>query len=146
MIFNRSTSQTPIQVAWFRCAVLALTTGALWLLLVAPAWFIGGREGLIGLSAAAVLCVVPGLIVFWFAAAYGAAGGQVPLVVLGGMILRMIFVFLGLLIIQSADPRLGFREFVVWLLAFYTVLLGVETFLVMPRSGSSSGQPHAGGV
>ena len=73
-------------------------------------------------------------------------GGQVPLVVLGGMILRMIFVFLGLLIIQSADPRLGFREFVVWLLAFYTVLLGVETFLVLPRSGSPSGQPHAGGV
>jgi hypothetical protein len=146
MIFSRSTSQTPVQIAWFRCAWLALATAALWLLLLGPAWFIAGSEGLIGLSAAAALCLVPGLIVFWFAAAYGAAGGQVPLVVLGGMVLRMIFVFLGLVIIQSANPRLGFREFVVWLLAFYAVLLGVETFLVVPRSGGASGQPRAGGV
>jgi hypothetical protein len=58
----------------------------------------------------------------------------------------MIFVFLGMLIVQSADQRLGFREFVIWLLAFYTALLGVETFLVMPRSDSANGQPNAGGV
>ena len=90
--------------------------------------------------------LVPGFIVFWFAAAYGDAGRQVPLVILGGMVLRMIFVFFGMVIVQSADPRLGLREFVIWLLAFYVVLLGVETFLVVPRSGSANGQPHAGGV
>jgi len=146
MMLSPTTDQTPIQIAWWRCAWLALTTAALWLLLLAPAWLLGGGDGLIGLSAAALLCVVPGWIVFWFAAAYGAAGGQVPLVVLGGMLLRMIFVFLGMLIIQSADHQLGFREFVVWLLAFYTVLLAVETFLVLPRSGSASGQPRTGGV
>ena len=146
MILSRSTAQTPIQMAWARCAWLGMATAALWLVLLAPAWFIAGREGLLGLSAAAGLCVVPGWIVFWIAAAYGAAGGQVPLVVLGGMLLRMVFVFLGMIIIQSADHNLGFREFVVWLLAFYAVLLAVETLLVLPRTDAASGQPRAGGV
>jgi|ERR1700693_2493801 hypothetical protein len=146
MMVVRSTAQTPIQIAWSRCVWLALATAGLWLLLLGPAWLIAGREALIGVSVAAALCVVPGWIVFWFAAAYGNAGSQVPLVILGGMVLRMIFVFLGMLIVQSADQRLGFREFVIWLLAFYTALLGVETFLVMPRSDSANGQPHAGGV
>jgi hypothetical protein len=146
MILGQSTAQTPNQIAWSRCAWLSLTTLVLWLVLLGPAWLIGSREGLIGVSAAAVLCVVPGWIVFWIAAAYGAAVGQVPLVVLGGMLLRMIFVFLGMVIIQSADQRLGFSQFVVWLLVFYAVLLGVETFLVLPRSDPASGQPRAGGV
>jgi len=143
---TRSTAQTPIQLAWSRCGWLAVATGVLWALLLGPAWFIAGREALIGLSVAAVLCTIPGLIVFWLAAAYGAAGGQVPLVILGSMLLRMVFVFLGMVIVQSADPRLGLREFVIWLLAFYVVLLGVETFLVLPRSGNANSQPHAGGV
>jgi hypothetical protein len=146
MILSRSMTQTPIQVAWSRCAWLTLAAAALWLALLGPAWLIAGREGLLGVSAAALICVVPGWIVFWIAAAYGTAGSQVPLVVLGGMLLRMIFVFLGMVIIQSADPRLGFREFVVWLLAFYAVLLAVETFLVLPRTDSASGQPRAGGA
>jgi hypothetical protein len=146
MILSRSTAQTPIQTAWSRCAWLGIATALLWLVLLTPAWFLGGRDGLIGVSVAALLCVVPGWIVFWVAAAYGAAGGQVPLVVLGGMLLRMVFVFLGMVIVQSANQRLGLREFVVWLLAFYAVLLGVETFLVMPRTESASGQPRAGGA
>jgi hypothetical protein len=146
MILSRSTVQTPIQTAWLRCVWLGMATAALWLVLLGPAWMIAGRDGLIGVSAAAALCVVPGWIVFWLAAAYGAAGGQVPLVVLGGMLLRMIFVFLGMVIVQSANHRLGFREFVVWLLAFYAVLLAVETLLVLPRNESASGQPRAGGA
>jgi hypothetical protein len=143
---TRATAQTPIQLAWSRCGWLAVATGVLWALLLGPAWLLAGREALIGLSAAALLCLVPGLIVFWLAAAYGSAGAQVPLVILGGTLLRMVFVFLGMVIVQSADPRLGLREFVIWLLAFYVVLLGVETLLVLPRPGNTNGQPHAGGV
>jgi hypothetical protein len=146
MFLSRSTAQTPIQMAWTRCAWLGLATALLWLVLLAPAWFLGGRDGLVGVSVAAILCVVPGWIVFWLAAAYGAAGGHVPLVVLGGMLLRMVFVFLGMVIVQSANHNLGFREFVVWLLAFYAVLLGVETFLALPCTESATGQPRAGGV
>ena len=115
-------------------------------MLVVPAWFIAGREGVIGLSAAAVLCVIPGLVVFWIAASFGAAGTEVPLVILGSTALRMVFVLLGMMIVQTLDPHLGFREFVVWLLVFYLVLLAVETCLVLLSSASRGGQPRVGGI
>jgi hypothetical protein len=118
----------------------------LWLAIVGPAWFVAGREGLIGLSAAAFLCLVPGWTVFWIAASYGTAGSEVPLVILGGTALRMVFVLLGIVIVQTLDPRLGFREFVVWLLVFYLCLLAVETCLVLLVSASRSGRPRVDGV
>ncbi len=138
--------RTPRQLAWARCGWLCLTALGLCLVLIVPAWFIAGREGIIGLSTAAILCVVPGLVVFWIAANFGVAGSEVPLVILGGTLLRMVFVFLGMVIAQTLDPRLGFREFVVWLLVFYLVLLGVETCLVLLSSASSGGQPRVGGI
>jgi hypothetical protein len=141
-----ATTKTPTQLALSRCRWLALATGGLWVLLLGPAWLVAGRDALIGLSAAAVLCSIPGFVVFWVASIYGPAGAQVPLVILGGTVLRMLFVFLGMVIVQSAAPRLGLREFVVWLLVFYVALLAVETLLVVPRPGAPKGQPHAGGV
>ncbi len=134
------------RLAWIRCSRLLLATVCLFLVLVGPAWFVAGREGLIGLFAAAGLCVVPGLIVFWIAAAYGAAGTEVPLVVLGGAFLRMMFVLFGMVIFQTLDPRLGFREFIVWVLVFYLFLLAVETCLVLLPSASRRSQPRVGGI
>jgi hypothetical protein len=138
--------RTAKQMAWTRCAWLSAVAVLMWLALVGPAWFVAGREGLIGLTAAAVLCLIPGWTVFWIAAGYGSAGTDVPLVILGGTALRMVFVLLGMIIVQTLDPRLGFREFIVWLLVFYLGLLAVETCLVLLRSASRSGQPHVGGV
>lgn len=138
--------RTAKQLAWTRCGWLSAAAILLWLALVGPAWFVAGREGLIGLSVAALLCLVPGWTVFWIAAGYGRAGTDVPLVILGGTALRMVFVLLGMVIVQTVDPRLGFREFVVWLLVFYLGLLVVETCLVLLRSASQSGQPRVGGV
>jgi hypothetical protein len=134
------------RLAWTRCGRLSLAAVCLLLVLIGPAWFLAGREGLIGLSAAAVLCVIPGLIVFWIAAAYGAAGAEVPLVILGGGVLRMLFVLLGMLIAQTLDQRLGFREFVLWVLVFYLFLLAAETCLVLLPSPSRGGQPKVGGI
>jgi hypothetical protein len=139
--------QTARRLAWTRCGWLFLAAVGLCLVLAVPAWFMSGREGLIGLSAAAILCVVPGLIVFWIAASFGAAGTEVPLVILGGTFLRMVFVLLGMVIVQTLDPHLGFREFIVWLLVFYLFLLAVETCLVLaPTASRSGGQPRVGGV
>lgn len=140
------TSRTAKQTAWTRCGWLALAAAALWLVLLGPAWFVAGREGVIGLSAAAFLCVIPGWAVFWVAASFGSAGTEVPLVILGGTAFRMLFVLLGLVIAQTLDPRLGFREFIVWLLAFYLCLLAIETCLVLLPSTSRNRQPRVGGV
>jgi hypothetical protein len=138
--------RTARQIAWTRCGQLLLAAAVLWLALLAPAWFVAGREGLIGLTLAAILCLVPGWIVFWIAASYGTAGTEVPLVILGGMALRMMFVLLGMLIVQSSNTHLGFREFTIWLLVFYLSLLSLETCLVLLRSTSRSGQPRVGGA
>ncbi len=75
-----------------------------------------------------------------------SAGTEVPLVILGGTAFRMLFVLLGLVIAQTLDPRLGFREFVVWLLAFYLCLLAIETCLVLLPSASRNRQARVGGV
>jgi hypothetical protein len=137
---------TAKQTAWNRCRWLLVATVLLWLVLAGPAWFMAGRFGLIGLSLAALLCLVPGWTVFWIAASYGPSGTQVPLVILGGTVLRIVFVLLGLLIVQTIDPRLGFREFVVWLLVFYLCLLAVETCLVLLPSAARNERPHVGGL
>jgi len=49
MFLSRSTAQTPIQTAWLRCAWLGMATALLWLVLLGPAWLIGGRVQLSGL-------------------------------------------------------------------------------------------------
>lgn len=134
------------QLAWTRCGWLVAATVVLWLALAGPAWYVAGRDGIIGLSTAALLCLVPGCTVFGLAASYGPSGSQVPLVILGGTVLRMVFVLLGLVIVQTLNPHLGFREFIVWLLVFYLCLLAVETCLVLLTSTSQSGQPRVGRV
>lgn len=141
-----NSARTTRQITWLRCAWLTTASVLLWIALAGPAWLIGGREGLIGLSAAAGLCLVPGWIVFWMADAFSASGGMVPLVILSGTALRMMFVLVGILVVQSIDRHLGFREFVVWLLAYYLSLLAVETFLVLPRPGRAGSEPRAGGA
>jgi len=138
--------RTARRVAWSRCGWLSAATAILWLILLAPAWFVAGRNGIVGLSAAAGLCLVPGWAVFWLATTFGAAGSQVPLVILGGTVLRMMFVLLGMVIVQTADPHLGFREFVVWLLVFYLSLLAVETSLMLWRSEARNSQSRVEGI
>jgi hypothetical protein len=118
----------------------------LWLALLAPAWYVSGRAGVAGLSYAAALCVVPGWIVFWLAAMYGPTGNQAPLVILGGTVLRLMFVLFGMLIVQTFDQRLGIREFLVWLAAFYVGTLAVETLLILMPSVSRGGNPRIGGA
>jgi hypothetical protein len=136
--------RTAAGLAWVRCGWLTAATAILWLLLLAPACLVAGRDGFVGLCCAAGLCLVPGWIIFWMAAHFGAAGAQVPLVILGGMVLRMMFVLLGMVIVQSFDERLGRREFVIWLAVFYVCMLAIETFMVLPRSGQHTGQPGTG--
>ena len=82
------------------------------------------------------------MTVFWIAAASGVAGAEVPLVILGGR-LRMVFVLLGMVIVQTVDPRLGFREFIVWLLVFYLGLLGVSKrcLVLLPSACAARASP-----
>jgi hypothetical protein len=122
-----------------RCLHLGTMVAVLWGLLLYPAYRIGGRDALIGLSVAAGLCLVPGWIVFVIASRIHGAGSQLPVVVIGGSVLRLLFVLLGVIVVQGAWQGLGFTEFVVWLLLFYMATLAVETRLMLKGLTKSAG-------
>jgi predicted neutral ceramidase superfamily lipid hydrolase len=121
-----------------RCALLLGIACGAWVVLSWPAWRLAGADGLTGLSIAAALCTVPGLIVFALAAAMrGPSQGVV--IALGGTALRLVFVLVGALAVQAVQPQLRFREFLVWLLAYYVIMLAAETLLVVRKTGDRSG-------
>ena len=120
-------SQAGIYRAMAKCGWLTAVTAVVWLILVAPAWGLAGRNGIEGLSYAALLCLVPGWLVFLIGSRYGVAETQGAFVVLSGTALRLVFVLSGTLFIQSVRKELRFREFIVWLLVFYLVTLLFET-------------------
>jgi len=126
-------SRTSWQTIGSRCGLLVAVAVATWLVAAAPAWWLGGRAALEGLTIAAVLCLLPGCLMFLFVSRMVTSDSQMAIVVLGGAGLRMLFVLAGMLAMQSLRPELGFREFVVWLLVFYLVMLAVETVLVLKR-------------
>lgn len=116
-----------------RCGLLVAAAVVTWAMATVPAWWLGGRAAIEGLTIAGVLCLLPGCLMFLFGVRMVASDSQVPMVVLGGAGLRMLFVLVGMLAVQSLRPELGFREFVVWLLVFYLAMLTVETVLVLKR-------------
>ena len=122
--------QTSMQAAIIQCRWLAAAGLGFWLLLAGPAYLVAGQNGLEGLSFAALLCLLPGWLVFFLGTLYGVANMQVA-VVLFGTGLRLVFVLTGTLLIQSLRPDLGFREFIVWLIVFYLFTLVFETALVL---------------
>lgn len=128
-----------------RCVQLTAAAAGLWLLLAAPAWSLAGYDGLEGLTYAALLCLVPGLIVF-VAASRSADATKMALIALGGTGLRLFFVLVGALVLRDVRPNLGFREFTVWLLAYYIGMLFVETLLAVRMSASGASRSRVGGV
>lgn len=128
-----SDDRTPLQTALVRGGVLTAVTAALWALLAGPAWLLAGIDGIEGLTYAALLCLAPGWVVFLLIALYGTAGTQAAMVALGGTTLRLVFVLVGMLVVLSARPHLGFREFIVWLIVFYMATLLTETLLVVRK-------------
>ncbi|MGH7200630.1 MAG: hypothetical protein ACREJB_08505 [Planctomycetaceae bacterium] len=128
-----------------QCARLTAACGLLWLALCGPAWWLAGSEGLWGLTISALLCLVPGLIVF-VVAAFGRTAASPVGAVLLGMALRMTFVLVGVLVVRGVRPDLGLRSFLVWLVMFYLVTLAIETWLVLRSTDHSPRRPLPGSV
>jgi hypothetical protein len=112
----------------------------LWALLAVPARHLAGNVGVEGLSYAALLCVVPGLLTI--ALVFGATGPATPtstraMLAMAGMLLRMFVVLGGVLVIHAYRPDLKAREFFVWLVVFYAATLAAETYLVLRPAPSA---------
>lgn len=118
--------------------LLVLATAAgLWALLIYPAMLVSS-DALLGMTIAAVLCTLPGVLVSMMASFVSRSDQQAILMVIGGSVVRMLFVLIGILIVNSIRPGLGFRDFTVWVIPFYLVLLSVETFLAYKQVSMGS--------
>ena len=119
-----------------RCGAFAALTAGLWLLLVGPAYYLAATDGLVGVSIAACLCLVPGLLVLALGSMLNASGSPAG-AILSGNVLRILFVLVGSLVVRSFLPTLGIREFIIWLLVFYLTTLLIETWFILKLSQSS---------
>ena len=123
---STSTTQTPLQ----RCGVLTACTVALWVVLAGPAYWLAGNLGLEGLTYSALLCWLPGCLLFLVIPFLGLANNKAT-AFLAGSGLRMFVVLVATLVLQEFRADLGLKEFLGWLVAFYSVTLLVETLLIV---------------
>ena len=104
--------------------------GVAWLLAAGPAWALGGRDGLLLLSLAAAVCLIPGWLVFAFHSQYGTAAP--PVAVLAAMVGRMFAVLCGAVAVKAVRPDLDMTSFALCLGVFYMLSLATETRLLLP--------------
>lgn len=118
-------------------AVLAVVGGALWVLLAGPAWLLAEWEGLTGLTVSAGICLFTGIPVQIIAGQFSDARSMVPMM---GSMVRLVFVFCGCLMVVELMPTWGFREFFIWLVVYYFVLLAVETAFIVRNLRLNAGE------
>lgn len=112
---------------------LALALAALWCVLVGPAWLVAGLPAIAGLTAAVLVCLLPGVIVLGLQS--GALGGQAPLAgLLIGMGVRMAVVLASVLVVRQTLPHLPMTVYVAWLVPAYLVALTVETRIALAQA------------
>jgi hypothetical protein len=113
-----------------RCGWLAVITLLAWLLAALPAWSLFGGDGLAAAAISAVVCFLPGCIVFRLVA--GDSGNLAQIRAVGiGTGLRVVCALGGAAIMDRA-MGLPPKNYLIWLGLFYLLTLGVETWLIMP--------------
>lgn len=116
-----------------RCGQLALAILAAWLLALVPACRLFGVDGFVASGFSAIVCFVPGCLVFFLISGAPPAAGQIRAVLLGTS-LRLLFALGGAFVLHQA-LEVAPRNYLVWLGLFYFVALAIETYLVLPASG-----------
>jgi len=105
----------------------ALVAG-LWVLVAGPAYLWAGGRGLAGSAAAAGICLAT-QVLGYLGQRWALEKGSLALmgVHFGGMLVRMTLV-LTVVAVLVGYGIFDFASFVVWVILFYLVLLGVETY------------------
>ena len=120
-----------------RGAMLAAVVLALFALVGPVAWAISGTAGVLAAAAAAGLCLVGAsaalVLSHWLRTPERVLYG-----VLAGMGARMGIPLAFGMAIHLHGGALAQSHFLLYLLVFYPVTLAVETFLSLPKSGSTS--------
>lgn len=122
------TLSTSTRTALQNCGVFTGSVLALGALLAGPAYWLASVRGLEGVAYSALLCWLPGCVMFLGIVGLIENQGFAFLIGTG---LRMMTVLLGALVIHQTRTDLGLREFFSWLIVFYSVTLLVETLLLV---------------
>lgn len=114
-----------------------------WLALVIPAQLLWGNKALVMQSLLAlVLCLVPTTVtLLWGQWATRQAPELQLAVVLGGTLLRMVFVLAAGLIVYFRVPSFQETAFWVWVLVFYLFTLALETTLLLVGKAPAGNSP-----
>src|SRR6516225_1709343 len=110
-----------------RLVLLGVFCGAVWLLAAGLAWGLGGTDGLIQSAVAALLCLIPAAVtMLWCDLVVGSAPEQQLMAVMGGTVVRMVFVVAAGLVLSRNVPVLNHDGFWLWIVGFYLTTLALE--------------------
>jgi hypothetical protein len=114
-------------------------TLACWLLVVVPARWLWGDSAVLLSATAWLLCLIPSAATLaWAQWALRGKPEQQLLAVMGGTVVRMLFV-LGIgLVLYFTVPEFQYIRFWLWVIAFYFFTLTLEIVLVTRQSTQSS--------
>lgn len=114
-----------------------------WVATAVPAYFVGGRSALWGSMTAALLCFLPCAGSYVWQSWGARLGGNHELAgTAGGMMVRMFVVLGGGTLLNQLIPAYDLRHFLIWLMLYYLVGLGVEVYLL--ASPTWPGRPPRG--
>lgn len=105
---------------------------AFWVLAGAISCGLHGFSGVELTGFSLVICLIPGWLALIVPAVYRAPAAALAAVVVG-MVLRLAFCGVGIAVVSWLRPDLGPKPFVWWLVGFYLVSLGAETYLLVRR-------------
>ena len=112
---------------------LTLAMAATWAALLLPAYLVGGTVAIAGLSAASLVCLLPGVLVVLFQSV--PLPGRSPLAsLLMSIGLRMTVVLAAVLVAKRVWPGVPAAQFVGWLIPMYLVALAVETRFALAQT------------
>lgn len=131
-------SPSAVQIGLKQSSQLLAFVAVSWLLLVGPAYLLAGTDALLGLSLAAVLCLIPGVAVCLIVSLLATTNAAAYSIV-AATLLRLIFVAGGGLVVRDLRPDLGMREFHLWGLLFYLGTLLFETLLLVKSTSVKAG-------
>jgi hypothetical protein len=105
---------------------------AIWLLLLYPAYRLGGEAAILFSTVALLLCLAPTVLTFlWTRWATAQSPEQQMVAVLGGMGVRMGLVLAVGLALYRWSPSFSHDRFLFWLLVFYLLTLALEITLLI---------------
>lgn len=115
---------------------IVIVTAGLWAVSYWPCLVLNGRPGVVWMTAAVLLCGLPGFVNQIISRSQATRDPLVGVWV--HMAVRVFFVFFGVVVVKAGWPLVGISQFYGWLMGFYLITMACEVwgYQRVLRSGS----------